>query len=167
MTSDIPHNPWSCKLVDVGGQRNERRKWVHAFRNVDAVAWVVNLADYHNVLYEDPKCNRMVDALSLFSKTVNNEIPSDMPVYLFFNKSDLFEGILKDYPITFCESFKDYQGDPQDMQQALDYVAEVFKKEMPDSKKFRHFVVSANTKDRTMSCWSECLHDLHQVKSAS
>jgi hypothetical protein len=36
---------WS--IVDVGGQRSERKKWIRCFDNVKAVLWLVNLAGHH------------------------------------------------------------------------------------------------------------------------
>ena len=41
------------KLVDVGGQKNERRKWIHAFQDATAVVFIVALTDYEGVLEED------------------------------------------------------------------------------------------------------------------
>jgi guanine nucleotide-binding protein G(i) subunit alpha len=41
------------KLCDVGGQRTERKKWIHCFENVTALVFVVNLNDYDQMLYED------------------------------------------------------------------------------------------------------------------
>merc|ERR1719283_593258 len=40
-------------IVDVGGQRNERRKWIHSFENVTAVLFVSALNHYNRVLFED------------------------------------------------------------------------------------------------------------------
>jgi hypothetical protein len=42
-------------LIDVGGQRSERRKWIHCFENVNAVMFVASLAVYDQVLLEDSK----------------------------------------------------------------------------------------------------------------
>jgi hypothetical protein len=36
-------------MVDVGGQRSERRKWIHCFQDVTAVLFLVGLSGYHQV----------------------------------------------------------------------------------------------------------------------
>ena len=41
-------------IVDVGGQRNERKKWIHCFENVNAIIFVSALSEYDLVLVEDP-----------------------------------------------------------------------------------------------------------------
>lgn len=41
------------KLFDVGGQRSERKKWIHCFENVSALVFLVSLSEYDQVLYED------------------------------------------------------------------------------------------------------------------
>jgi hypothetical protein len=41
------------KLFDVGGQRSERKKWIHCFENVTALVFLVNLSEYDQMLYED------------------------------------------------------------------------------------------------------------------
>jgi guanine nucleotide-binding protein G(i) subunit alpha len=47
-------------IYDVGGQRNERKKWIHCFDGVTAVIFVASLSEYDQVLYEDHSVNRMV-----------------------------------------------------------------------------------------------------------
>ena len=37
-------------MFDVGGQRNERRKWIHCFDNVTAVIFVTAISEYDQVL---------------------------------------------------------------------------------------------------------------------
>ena len=41
------------RLFDVGGQRNERRKWIHLFEGVSAVIFCVAISEYghHLTLY--------------------------------------------------------------------------------------------------------------------
>lgn len=56
------------KMYDVGGQRNERKKWIHCFENVTAVLFVAAISEYDQVLYEDENTNRIVEALNLFEE---------------------------------------------------------------------------------------------------
>ena len=48
------------RIVDVGGQRAERRKWIHCFDDVSAVLFCVNLAEYDLSLREDPTQKRSI-----------------------------------------------------------------------------------------------------------
>ena len=40
-------------MVDVGGQRSERKKWIHCFEGVTAIVFCVALSAYDLVLAED------------------------------------------------------------------------------------------------------------------
>ena len=42
-------------MVDVGGQRSERRKWIHCFESVTTVIYLVALSEYDQVLFENTK----------------------------------------------------------------------------------------------------------------
>lgn len=44
-----------CRVVDVGGQRSERRKWISCFDDVRAVLFVCALSGYDMTLFEDGK----------------------------------------------------------------------------------------------------------------
>lgn len=41
------------RIVDVGGQRSERRKWISAFDNVNAVIFFAAISEYDQVMAED------------------------------------------------------------------------------------------------------------------
>ena len=41
------------RLVDVGGQRSERKKWIHCFEDVTAIVFCVALSAYDLTLAED------------------------------------------------------------------------------------------------------------------
>ena len=45
-------------MVDVGGQRSERRKWIHCFEDVTAVIFFVAMSEYNQYLLEDPEVKR-------------------------------------------------------------------------------------------------------------
>ena len=47
------------KLFDVGGQRSERKKWIHCFENVTALVFLVSLSEYDQMLYEDESVVRL------------------------------------------------------------------------------------------------------------
>ena len=40
-------------MFDVGGQRSERKKWIHVFDNVNVVLFLVAISGYDHVLVED------------------------------------------------------------------------------------------------------------------
>lgn len=96
------------RLLDVGGQRTERRKWIHCFEDVTAIIFCAALSCYDLKLAEDETTNRMIESLKLFDSIVNNEWFTDTSVILFLNKKDLFEEKIPYSPLTLC--FPDYSG---------------------------------------------------------
>lgn len=51
-------NPFSPRMFDVGGQRSERKKWIHCFEGVTAIIFCVALSAYDLVLAEDEEMVR-------------------------------------------------------------------------------------------------------------
>eukprot|EP00768_Dysnectes_brevis_P004404 gnl/Dysnectes_brevis/3163_a3946_1126.p1 GENE.gnl/Dysnectes_brevis/3163_a3946_1126~~gnl/Dysnectes_brevis/3163_a3946_1126.p1 ORF type:complete len:379 (-),score=35.62 gnl/Dysnectes_brevis/3163_a3946_1126:77-1213(-) len=96
------HRGCLFRLVDVGGQRNERRKWVHAFQDVTAVLFVCALIGYDQPLPEDPTISRMEESLVLFEGLVNGQWFKDTPFILFLNKLDMFTDMLRTRPLSVC-----------------------------------------------------------------
>jgi len=43
----------AVRLFDVGGQRSERKKWIHCFEDVTAIIFCVAMSEYDQVLHED------------------------------------------------------------------------------------------------------------------
>jgi len=94
-------------MVDVGGQRSERRKWLHCFADVTAVIFLVALNEYDMVLEEDNKTNRMEESLKLFQKLSGSQWFEKTAFILFLNKSDLSEQKIKTSPLD--DYFEDYE----------------------------------------------------------
>ena len=107
-------------MFDVGGQRNERRKWIHVFDGVTAIIFVTALSEFDQVLFEDETINRMDEALLLFEQILGHKSFRNTSIILFLNKRDLFEEKLKrGVPLTAWD--KDYSGG-NDYHTALDHV---------------------------------------------
>ncbi|CAK5278893.1 unnamed protein product [Mycena citricolor] len=96
------------RLFDVGGQRSERKKWIHCFENVTALVFLVSLSEYDQMLYEDESVNRMQEALTLFDSICNSRWFVKTSIILFLNKIDLFAEKLPRSPLG--DYFPDYQG---------------------------------------------------------
>ncbi|XP_078462584.1 guanine nucleotide-binding protein G(s) subunit alpha-like isoform X2 [Lampetra planeri] len=76
-------------MFDVGGQRDERRKWIQCFNDVTAIIFVVACSGYNMALREDPSVNRLKEALDLFCNIWNNRWLRTISIILFLNKQDL------------------------------------------------------------------------------
>ena len=122
--SYFEHKGIVWKVVDVGGQRSERRKWVHCFEAVTAVLFFAPLSEYNQGLEEDERVIRMLESLRLFSEVLNSHWFQDSAVILFLNKADLFKPKIEKVPLTCC--FPHYTG-PQEYEPALKFITEQFK----------------------------------------
>jgi len=97
-------------IFDVGGQRNERKKWIHCFDQVTAVIFVAAISEYNQVLYEDNQMNRIDEALLLFEEICNSKWFKQTSMILFLNKRDLFAEKLIEVPFTGNGRFPDFKG---------------------------------------------------------
>lgn len=111
-------------LVDVGGQRSERKKWMYCFEDVTAVLFVVALSGFDLTLYEDGKTNRMQESLKLFHEICISKWFTKAAMILFLNKVDLFRQKLSE-GISLKSAFPDYTGE-NNFKDATDYIQDVF-----------------------------------------
>ena len=82
-------------MFDVGGQRDQRRKWIQCFNDVTATIFVVASSSYNMVLREDTSQNRLKEALELFKNVWDNRWLKTISCILFLNKQDiLYEKII-------------------------------------------------------------------------
>jgi len=96
------------RLVDVGGQRNERKKWIHCFEDVTAVIFFVDTSAYNLSLLEDARVNRLTESLALFEEICNCKYFAETPMILFLNKSDLLRKKIK--KANLSDYFSEYTG---------------------------------------------------------
>jgi len=132
------------KMVDVGGQRSERKKWMHCFQDVTAVIFCVALSEYDLKLFEDDQTNRMHESLKLFKEICNSKWFVETSIVLFLNKTDLFEQKILKVNLNIC--FKDYTGG-NDPKVAREFIKEKFVSlnENPKKQIYSHFTCATDT----------------------
>jgi guanine nucleotide-binding protein G(i) subunit alpha len=142
-------------LVDVGGQRNERKKWIHSFEGVTAVIFVAALSEFDQVLFEDGSTNRLSESLQLFNWVCTNQFFLNTPVLLFLNKRDLFEAKVRrpGYMAKFCD---DYKGDTN-VDLATEYMMNKFLGVLTDEKRkqVNVHVTCATDKDNVFKVFND------------
>jgi len=133
-------------VMDMGGQRSERRKWIFFFEGVTAVIFVLALNEYDMRLREDPNVNRMHESLELFKKIINNQYFQNTPIIFFLNKTDLFREKIARSDLKIC--FPDYAGGP-DYNKALKYITDKFLSFDMNSKRtiFTHETCATDTEN--------------------
>ncbi|KAI8812107.1 G-protein subunit alpha 8 [Cladochytrium replicatum] len=161
ITTEVKSGPVQFSVIDVGGQRNERRKWIHTMDNCSLIVYVVNLAGYNSVLFEDQTQNRMVECLTLFQQQVNNPLFATTPFFVLFNKKDLFEAKIREDPITTCPCFTDYTGSGE-LRDCLTFVENKFREQIklgsPDRLKVFH--IAARLKQDIREVWEELVQHI-------
>jgi len=108
----------------VGGQRSERKKWIHLFEDVTAILFCVGLSSFDQTLREDNTTNRLLEALNLFNDTYTSPWFQSSAKILFLNKSDLFKAKLKTGK-SISDIFPDFSGD-SDFESSLEFIEEKF-----------------------------------------
>uniref|UniRef100_A0A3B5MGV1 Guanine nucleotide-binding protein subunit alpha n=1 Tax=Xiphophorus couchianus TaxID=32473 RepID=A0A3B5MGV1_9TELE len=145
------------RMVDVGGQRSERRKWIHCFENVTSIMFLVALSEYDQVLVESDNevilfvyfsCNNC-DGFdkALFRTIITYPWFQNSSVILFLNKKDLLEE-----KITYShlvDYFPEFDGPQRDAQAAREFILKMFVDLNPDSDKiiYSHFTCATDTEN--------------------
>jgi len=146
-------------MFDVGGQRNERKKWIHCFDSVTAVIFVAALSEYDQVLYEDSQTNRIDEAIKLFEEICNSSWFRKTSMILFLNKKDLFAEKLFKIPFRvpgkryddFAGPYAEESNAPREdvIQAAQKYILNLFvsRKQQADKEVYSHVTCATDTKN--------------------
>ncbi|CAN9513169.1 unnamed protein product [Ophioblennius macclurei] len=135
------------KMVDVGGQRSERRKWIHCFENVTSIIFLVALSEYDQVLAECDNENRMEESMALFKTIITTPWFQKASVILFLNKTDILkEKIMYSHVATYFPAFT---GPQQDAEAAQDFILKMYQEQNPDKEKtlYSHFTCATDTEN--------------------
>ncbi|KAL0832721.1 guanine nucleotide-binding protein G(q) subunit alpha isoform X4 [Ostrinia nubilalis] len=135
------------RMVDVGGQRSERRKWIHCFENVTSIIFLVALSEYDQILFESENENRMEESKALFKTIITYPWFQHSSVILFLNKKDLLEEkIMYSHLVDY---FPEYDGPQRDAITAREFILRMFVDLNPDAEKiiYSHFTCATDTEN--------------------
>jgi len=149
----------TLNIIDVGGQRNQRRKWISMFDGVTAIIFLTALSEYNEKLAEDPTTEAMRESLSVFKSILRTKYFMKTPIILFLNKSDLFkEKIAK---ISIGEFFASApQGeDGKNYEKALEFIQKRFMdlNNVEDRNVYPHVTIATN-KENVQNVFNSCKH---------
>ncbi|XP_017760417.1 PREDICTED: guanine nucleotide-binding protein G(q) subunit alpha-like [Eufriesea mexicana] len=135
------------RMVDVGGQRSERRKWIHCFENVTSIIFLVALSEYDQILFESENENRMEESKALFKTIITYPWFQQSSVILFLNKKDLLEEkIMYSHLVDY---FPEYNGPKQEHVPAREFILKVYLSTNPDPDRmcYSHFTCATDTEN--------------------
>jgi len=130
------------RLVDVGGQRNERKKWIHCFEGVTGVLFVAAISEYDQVLFEDNTTNRIEEAAALFEEICGSQYFANSALVLFLNKRDLFAQKIREVPLrSYYPNFKG-----RTYEDAVVFMRDLFLKRNPNPRRkiFAHITCATD-----------------------
>lgn len=148
-------------IVDVGGQRSERRKWLKCFNEVTGLIFVASLTAYNQVLFEDESVNRLDESLMLFRKVFADDTFDDACVVLFLNKADLFPDMIKQMPIAKC--FPDYKGNETELDQ-FNYIKSLYERQAVRKMKDKAGAVKEKQVAEKLFIHKTCATNTDQIK---
>ncbi|KNC29201.1 Guanine nucleotide-binding protein G(f) subunit alpha [Lucilia cuprina] len=167
-------------MYDVGGQRDQRNKWIQVFEGIQAVLFLISCSDFDQTLREDPTQNRLQEALNLFRGVWQNRFLASAGLIVFLNKQDIMERKIRagKHIVDYFPEFEQFRNSPQAesyfdecdwtkkfiKQKLIDITQEPVKRpsrnHMHNSKRecYYHFTVATDT-----SCIRKVFNDVHQM----
>uniref|UniRef100_A0AC34QCC2 G protein alpha subunit n=1 Tax=Panagrolaimus sp. JU765 TaxID=591449 RepID=A0AC34QCC2_9BILA len=130
------------RIFDVGGQKTERRKWIHVFDMCSAVFFIAAISEYDQFMREDNSTNRLIDALHLFKWIGNNDLFRKVQMILFLNKKDVFAEKIGKIPLTVC--FPNYRY-KNDYKNATIYIQKKFEQQIQNKTKMVYIHLTCAT----------------------
>lgn len=130
-------------IVDVGGQRSERRKWLHCFDDVTSVIYLAALDEYNMKLEEDHETNRLDESLRLFGEMTDSQFFKPASWILFLNKSDIFKDKIEKFPLS--NYFDDCKATNYD--QSLEYIKKKYEAQFKGTRLYVHATCAIDTQN--------------------
>jgi len=139
-TTKDPRLNW--KLVDMGGQNSERRKWQYGLKDAKGVIFCIALDEFDRQS-DTEGCSILEDAANTFQSVATSSISEGKIVFLFLNKTDLF--FIKRRKME--KIFEDYDGG-KDYDAALRYIKDKVLSKLDDITKKQIYVYDSCALDK-------------------
>lgn len=135
------------QMIDVSGQRSERRKWLHVFDDVTSVIFLTSLSEYDQKLYECEEVNRLEESLQLYKSIINNLWFERSSIILFLNKIDLLQEKVE-YS-NLADYFPSFKGPKKCALAAQNFILEIFSEanKMNFRPVYSHFTCATDTQN--------------------
>ncbi|VDD82140.1 unnamed protein product [Mesocestoides corti] len=109
-TETIFYHGIPFELVDVGGQREQRAKWIEAVTDgVTAVIFLTDASAYDTMLEEDHSVNRLRESYQLLGQVWNKSLFKDKSFILFLNKQDKLASKVRSQRTPIIDFFPEYE----------------------------------------------------------
>jgi GTPase SAR1 family protein len=153
MTQKYSQENGEVTFVDIGGQTASRKKWLRLITGelpivqpqesadekavkvkepkLAGVIYVVSVGEYDQTCWHDKDMLTLKDSLSAFEVIYSMPQAQNIPLYLIFNKMDLFEKKINKIPLTVC--FDDWSG-ASTVDNVLSFIQEKFRSRLPLEK---------------------------------
>ncbi|XP_008289915.1 guanine nucleotide-binding protein G(q) subunit alpha-like [Stegastes partitus] len=135
------------RMVDVGGQRSERKKWIHCFENVTSIIFLAALSEYDQVLYESENDNRLKESLALFKTILSYSWFQESSTILFLNKTDLLQEKITQSHL--ADYFPEYTGPQRDAESAKKFILKMYVQRHSGRHKplYTHYTCATDTEN--------------------
>lgn len=146
------HDNNFVQVIDVGGQRSERRKWMHYFDDVEVLLFCVAIDEYDMVLREDLATRAMDESVEVFKSVINSLWFRSKTIVVFLNKVDLLE---KKVATSNLQSYyEDFKGDPRVTADVVEFIK-------------RKYLRCNEHKNRKIFTFTTCATDTENISRVS
>ncbi|XP_008324489.1 guanine nucleotide-binding protein subunit alpha-14-like isoform X2 [Cynoglossus semilaevis] len=137
----------TLRMVDVGGQRTERKKWIHCFENITSIIFLAAISEYDQVLYENANVNRLRESLALFKTILSYHWFDETSTILFLNKIDLLEEKITQSDL--ATYFPNYNGPRCDAKSAKKFILKMYVEQHAghDQPMYTHYTCATDTEN--------------------
>jgi hypothetical protein len=104
-----------------------------------SILFVASLSEFDQLL-KDEDVNRMMEGITLFDEIVNSKRFKETPIFLFFNKIDVFTRKMEKKNLS--ELFPEYEGG-NDVESGVQFIKQKYLSKIENKERLRVYVTNA------------------------